>query len=118
MGIFYQQVELVNRTSKQLEIMYDGQRLYLLPNYTAAGERIPGVVNMVPKQVVPNALNQTVVMGSEKAKDPGNFESKLGLAPKPDQRKFCKAVQRAGGLAFAAWSIDDVANTLRLEGLA
>lgn len=36
---------------------------------------------------------------------------------KPDQRKFCDAVKRAGGLAFAAWSVDDVANVLRMEGL-
>lgn len=36
---------------------------------------------------------------------------------KPDQRKYAAAVQRAGGLAFAAWSVDDVRNTLTLEGL-
>lgn len=35
-----------------------------------------------------------------------------------DQVKFVAAVTRSGGLAFAAWSVDDVANTLRLEGLA
>ncbi len=37
---------------------------------------------------------------------------------KPDQQKFAQAVQRAGGLAFAAYSVDDVRDTLRLEGLA
>lgn len=36
---------------------------------------------------------------------------------KPDQVKFCNAQARAGGIAFAAWSVDDVANQLRLEGL-
>ena len=36
---------------------------------------------------------------------------------KPDQVKFCNAVARAGGIAFAAWSINDVADRLKLEGL-
>ena len=111
MGIFYQQVELVNRTSLPLEIMYDGQRVYLKPNYTAAGERIPGVINLVPKQVVPNALNQTVVMGSERAKDPSHFESKIGLVPTPEQVKA--ATER--GKRLKPWHncefLDDSGNT-------
>lgn len=37
---------------------------------------------------------------------------------KPDQQKFADAVTRAGGLAFAAWSVDDVAERLKSEGLA
>jgi hypothetical protein len=36
---------------------------------------------------------------------------------KGKQPQFCAAVERAGGLAFAAWSVDDVANRLRMEGL-
>lgn len=36
---------------------------------------------------------------------------------KPAQVKFCAAKERAGGIAFAAWSVDDVADRLRLEGL-
>lgn len=36
---------------------------------------------------------------------------------KPDQVKFCQAKERAGGIAFAAWSVEDVANRLRMEGL-
>lgn len=36
---------------------------------------------------------------------------------KPAQAKFCAAQERAGGIAFAAWSVDDVANRLRMEGL-
>ena len=88
MGIFFQQVELVNRTADTIEIMFDGQRVHIKPNYTKAGERIPGVVNMVPKQVVSNALNQSVILGTEKAKDPSSFESKLGLVPKEGQRKL------------------------------
>lgn len=36
---------------------------------------------------------------------------------KPDQVKFCAAQEKAGGIAFAAWSVDDVADRLRMEGL-
>lgn len=36
---------------------------------------------------------------------------------KPDQVKFCAAQSRAGGIAFAAWSIDDVRARLMMEGL-
>lgn len=36
---------------------------------------------------------------------------------KPDQVKFANAQARAGGVAFAAWSVEDVANRLRMEGL-
>lgn len=36
---------------------------------------------------------------------------------KPDQQKFADAVNRAGGLAFAAWSVDDVRDKLTAEGL-
>lgn len=47
------------------------------------------------------------------------IDAKIGRDKlKPDQQKFAQAVQRAGGLAFAAYSVDDVRDTLRLEGLA
>lgn len=36
---------------------------------------------------------------------------------KPAQVKFCEAQERAGGIAFAAWSVEDVAARLRMEGL-
>lgn len=36
---------------------------------------------------------------------------------KPAQLAFCNAQARAGGIAFAAWSVDDVANRLKIEGL-
>lgn len=36
---------------------------------------------------------------------------------KPSQVKFCAAQEAAGGIAFAAWSVDDVADRLRMEGL-
>jgi len=37
---------------------------------------------------------------------------------KPAQVNFCRAQEAAGGVAFAAWSVDDVADRLRMEGLA
>lgn len=36
---------------------------------------------------------------------------------KPAQQKFVDAQTRAGGLAFAAWSVADVADRLTKEGL-
>jgi len=36
---------------------------------------------------------------------------------KPAQVKFCEAQRRAGALAFAAWSVDDVRAELAREGL-
>ncbi len=36
---------------------------------------------------------------------------------KPDQVKYATAVEQKGGLAFAAWSVDDVRDRLTLEGL-
>lgn len=36
---------------------------------------------------------------------------------KPQQVKYANAVIRAGGIAFAAWSVDDVRDRLRIEGL-
>lgn len=46
------------------------------------------------------------------------IDAKIGRDKlKLDQQKFADAVVRAGGLAFPAWSVDDVKNTLQLEGL-
>jgi len=36
---------------------------------------------------------------------------------KPAQIKFANAQAKAGGIAFAAWSVDDVRNRLMTEGL-
>lgn len=36
---------------------------------------------------------------------------------KPAQVKFCQAQERAGAIAFAAWSVEDVAKRLKAEGL-
>ena len=46
------------------------------------------------------------------------IDAKIGRDKlKPDQQKFAQAVQRAGGIAFPAYSVDDVRNTLTIEGL-
>lgn len=79
MGIFHEQAEFVNRTSKTLEVVYDGQRIKLQPNYDAEGKVLKGVVNMLPKQCIPFALNQNVLMGSEDAIDPSDFQSLIGI---------------------------------------
>lgn len=36
---------------------------------------------------------------------------------KPDQVKFANAVSKAGGVAFAAYSVADVKSRLKMEGL-
>lgn len=47
------------------------------------------------------------------------IDAKIGRDKlKPEQVKFADAVIRAGGLAFAAYSVDDVRNRLAIEGLA
>ena len=85
MGIFFEQCEFINRDCIQRTITYDGQRIYLEPNYTESGELLPDVHNFAPKIVVPYALNQNVVMGSEDATDPSGFESYV--VPKVKKRK-------------------------------
>jgi len=87
MGIFQEMIEMVNRTSRPLNIRFDGQDMELAPNYTAKGERIEGVTNMVPKIVLPYALNQNVVMGSEDAIDPSDFKSLIGVVYNPAKEK-------------------------------
>lgn len=79
MGIFYEQAVLVNRTSKPCEVVFDGQRIKIKPNYDAAGKRLKGVVNSVPTLCIPYALNQNALMGSEDAHDPSSFQSVIGV---------------------------------------
>lgn len=46
------------------------------------------------------------------------IDAKIGRDKlKSEQVNYANAVIRSGGIAFAAWSVDDVANRLRLEGL-
>lgn len=75
MGIFYEQVEYINRDYVQREIRFDGQRVYVKPNYTEDGTFLSDVHNFAPKICIPYALNQNVIMGSEDAINPSAFES-------------------------------------------
>lgn len=46
------------------------------------------------------------------------IDAKIGRDKlKPAQEKFAAAQEKAGAIAFAAWSVEDVANRLRMEGL-
>lgn len=89
MGIFHQLTEIVNRTAEPIDIRFDGQVKTIEPNYDAEGNLLPEVHNMVPEQVIPYALNQTVIMGSERFEDPSDFRSKIGipLKSKPDGKR-------------------------------
>ena len=79
MGIFYEQVEIINRTSEPLDVKFDGQAIELKPNYTPEGKFIKDVHNMVPTVVVPYARSQCVLMGSEDPLDPSLWESLVGV---------------------------------------
>lgn len=73
MGIFHETVVLVNRTSKPLNVRFDGQDLTLQP-----GE------NVVPKIIVEYARRQCVRMGTNTPHDPANFVSLVGVPGKHD----------------------------------
>jgi len=89
MGIFYEQVEIVNRTSKPLTVRFDGQDMTIPPNYADGGERIKGIHTMVPRDVIPYALNQNVLMGSEQAETPSHFDSLVGfIEPKTKKTRW------------------------------
>ena len=46
------------------------------------------------------------------------IDAKIGRDKlKAEQKNYADAVQAKGGLAFAAWSVDDVASRLSQEGL-
>lgn len=75
MGIFFEQIEYINRDCIQRQITFDGQRVYVQPNYDENGNWLDGVHNFAPKIVAPYALNQNVVMGSEDPLDASGFDS-------------------------------------------
>jgi hypothetical protein len=87
MGIFYAQVEVINRTSKMLHCRYDGQDIELEPNYDAEGKRIEGVHNMLPEVAVPYAKSQNVRMGSEDPHDPSEYDVLVGVLAKKGQKQ-------------------------------
>lgn len=58
MGIFYEQTQIRNLAPEVLEVQFDGQR-----------KRIPLGVSELPSHVVPYAMNQNPIRGTQ---DPGN----------------------------------------------
>ena len=91
MGWNYELIEYINRDIIDRTITFDGQRARIKPNYDANGKFLPDVHNMAPKILVPYALNQNVVMGSEDPIDPSGFESYV--VPKVKKRKKGKATE-------------------------
>lgn len=85
MGFLIADTEYINRDCIQRQITFDGQRIYLKPNYDENGKFLKDVHNMAPKVLVPYALNQNAVMGSEDPHDPSGFESYV--VPKMFKRK-------------------------------
>jgi len=88
MGFLIADTEYVNRDTVRRTITYDGQRITVEPNYNEQGEFLKNVHNMAPRVLVPYALNQNVIMGSEDAIDPSGFESYV--VPKIFKRKHGK----------------------------
>ena len=91
MGFLVADTEYINRDCIRRTITYDGQRIYVEPNYDEKGKFLPTVHNMAPKILTNYALNQNAVMGSEDPHDPSGFESYV--VPKIKKRK--KGVQTA-----------------------
>lgn len=85
MGVFYEQVRVVNRTTRRLNVRYDGQDIELEPDYDEQGNRLPDVVNMIPRVAIPYALGQNPVMGSESVLDPSRFLSLIGIVDPKDK---------------------------------
>lgn len=95
MGVFYEQTEVINRTSKVLHGRYDGQDIELQPNYDEEGEAVPDVHNIVPSITVPYLKSQNVLMGSEDPLDPTDYEVLVGVLAKKGQKQkddvtFCE----------------------------
>ena len=95
MGVFYEQSEVVNRTSKVLHVRFDGQDIELQPNYDAEGKLLVDVRNMIPTITIPYAKSQNVLMGSEAAMDPTDYEVLIGVkaksgAKQKDDISFCE----------------------------
>jgi hypothetical protein len=89
MGFFHEQVEIVNRTSKPLNVRYDGQDMTIPPGYDKDGKRIKDQHIMVPRMIIQYALNQNVLMGSEDPQSPSHFDSLVGfIEPKEKKTKW------------------------------
>lgn len=87
MGIFYEQVEIVNRTSKTLSVRYDGQDIELEPNFDEKGEKLKDVHNFIPLVAAPYAKSQNVLMGSEDPIDPSDYQVLVGVIAKKGNKQ-------------------------------
>lgn len=114
MGIFYEQTEIINRTSKRLQVRFDGQDIELKPNYTEDGKRLSDVHNMIPTIVVPYARAQCVLMGSEDALDPSLWVSLVGIKGKHDT-KFLEQSSNPTRVDLAEY-LDDPSVKIELGG--
>ena len=95
MGVFYEQSEVINRTSERRGVRFDGQDIELLPNYDKEGNLLPDVHNTIPTITVPYAKSQNVQMGSEDPLDPTDYVVLVGVVAKPGQSQkddisFCE----------------------------
>lgn len=87
MGIFHEQIEVINRTSQKLSVRYDGQDIELEPNYDTKGTRLKDVHNMLPVVAVPYAKSQNVLMGSEDPLDPSDWVTLVGVKAKSGEKQ-------------------------------
>lgn len=112
MGVFQEMTTVVNRTSKPLNVRFDGQDFLLQPNYTAEGERIKGVVNQIPSQTVAYAKSQNVLMGSEDPFDPSEYAVLIGVVAKAGQKQkdeisFCEQSNEPTRVKLSEYLGDD-----------
>ena len=112
MGIFHEQVELVNRTSKVLHLRFDGQDVELQPNYDVDGALLPDVHNMVPTITAPYAKSQNVLMGSEDPFDPSEYIVLVGVKVKKGQKQkddisYCEQSNELTRVKLADYLGDD-----------
>jgi hypothetical protein len=77
LGVYKESVTMVNRTSRPLNVRYDGEDMTLQP-----GEN-PGF----PRVAVPFARNQNPLMGSKHPINPRKFISLVGVKAAPGQKQ-------------------------------
>lgn len=87
MGVFYEMTEVINRTSKKLNVRFDGQDIELQPNYDETGKLLKDVHNLIPSITIPLAKSQNVRMGSEAPYDPTDYEVLVGVKAKAGQKQ-------------------------------
>lgn len=77
LGVYKESITLVNRTSRELNVRYDGEDITLQP-----GEN-PGF----PQVAVPYAKRQNPLMGSKHPVNPTRYISLVGVKAKPGEKQ-------------------------------